>query len=542
VQTIYAAHLPLPAALGADALDRAVDAVAGWLHDRFKVSPAPLTGGSVRRDDVTVEWGSLFGDAGGLVGIEVDQPDPSDPTWRWRTHIDIGVEHGAAWLRARVALFSPIEGLVTRPKVAPHRPPVVRRVVDRLDVRIDNRRIGQPWLLTAADVPAYIAFLTNPQRRLPVLAISHDSEGEPFLDRARAADRLLGLAHVVEIDLQSSYAVTDAIGKTLSCYSGAVRVYWPGFAVGDDPYYHRAYVGGSLAYLGREGMGAELFDTLGRLSALSISEPDLRRRLRREQRARETAARAAEATAMRARLSTIEASVNGGIDHQTWESLAADYARSQARIDGLEEDLLDAQLEIEILREERDRAEAQARALNRALTYPPARAAAHAPAQLDVPEPKEEPTPQTVLEAVERAREYCTHLVFLPEAFTSAAESQYTDPERVLANLLLMEQIAADWSAGELLDGPHEAFQQRCSGYREAISASAAASYPQDYERAYLGRTVMLGPHIARGTGSAEAILRIYWFVDTENKRIVIGHVGRKLRDGWPGAAFGRGG
>src|SRR5256885_7180563 len=48
----------------------------------------------------------------------------------------------------------------------------------------------------------------------------------------------------------------------------------PGFAVGDDPYFHRAYVGGSLAYLGREGMGTELFDTLGRLSALSISEPN----------------------------------------------------------------------------------------------------------------------------------------------------------------------------------------------------------------------------------------------------------------------------
>jgi hypothetical protein len=541
VQTIYAAHLPLPAALGADALDRAVDAVAGWLHDRFKVSPAPLSGGSIRRDDVTVEWASLFGDAGGLVGIEVDQPDPGDPTWRWRTHIDIGVEHGAAWLRTRVALFSPIEGLVTRPKVAPHRPPVVRRVVDRLDVRIDNRRIGQPWLLTAADVPSYIAFLTNPQRRLPVLAISHDGDGEPFLDRARAADRLLGLAHVVEIDLQSSYAVTDAIGKTLSCYSGAVRVYWPGFAVGDDPYFHRAYVGGSLAYLGREGMGAELFDTLGRLSALSISEPDLRRRLRREHRARETAARAAEAAAMRTRLAAIEASVEGGVDHQTWESLAADYARSQARIDGLEEDLLDAQIELEILREERDRAEAQARSLNRALTYPPARSAAHAPAQVDAAEAKEEPTPVSVLEAVERARETCTHLVILDEALTSAAQSQYSDPERALANLLLMEQIGADWNAGELTHGPHEAFQQRCSGYRENISATAGKLFPEDYERTYLGAPVTLGPHIARGAGSVRSILRIYWYVDMENRRFVIGHIGGKLRDGWPGQTIGRG-
>ena len=529
MQTIYAAHLPLPGDLGADALDKAVDAVAGWLRDRFGVAPSPLVGGSVRRSDITVEWVSLFGDAGGIVGIEVDQPDPADPTWRWRTHIDIGVEDGTAWLRVRVALFSPIEGLVTRPKVTPHRPPVVRRVVDRLDVRVDGRRIGRPWLLSVADVPAYVAFLTGSERRLPVLAISHDADGEPFLDRARAADRLLGLAHVVEIDLQASYAVTDAIGKTLSCYSGAVRVYWPGFAIGDDPYFHRAYVGGSLAYLGREGMGAELFDTLGRLSALSISEPDLRRKLRREQRSREAAVRSAEAAAMRSRLSEIEALTDGGVDHQTWESLAADYARSQARIDKLEEDLFDAELEIETLREERDRAEAQARSLNHALTFSPALAGVEAS--------PEEPAPTGVLEAVQQAVGRCKHLVLLPEAFTSAKESQYADPERVLANLLLMEQIADDWNSGELLDGPHAAFQQRCSGYRAGISGTAATMYPEDYRRTYLDESILLGPHIARGTGPPTAVLRIHWYVDLERRRFVIGHVGRKLREGWGGRA-----
>jgi hypothetical protein len=359
-----------------------------------------------------------------------------------------------------------------------------------------------------------------------VLAISHDAEGEPFLDRARAADRLLGLAHVVEVDLQTSYAVTDAIGKTLSCYSGAVRIYWPGFAIGDDPYFHRAYVGGSLAYLGREGMGSELFDTLGRLSALSIAEPDLRRRLRREQRAREAAARASQSETMHVRIAAIEALSQGGVDHQTWESLAADYARSQARIDKLEEDLFDAELEIETLREERDRAEAHARSLNLPLTYS---------AALGV-ETAEEPAPTGVLEAVQQAVGRCKHLIFLPEAFDSAKDSHYADPERVLANLLLMEQVADDWNSGELTDGPDEAFRQRCSGYRGGISNTAAAMYPDDYRRTYRGREIMLGPHIARGTGPANQVLRIYWYLDQENKRIVIGHVGRKLREGWGGS------
>lgn len=534
MQTIYATHLPLPAELGPAALDRAVEAVAGWLRDRFDVTPSPLSGGSFRTADVIIEWESLFGEAGGLVGFEIDQPDPEDAMWRWRTHIDIGVEAGQAWLRIRVGLFSPREGLVTRPKVAPHRPPVVRRVVDRLDVRIDGRRIGQPWVLTVPEVPAYVKFLTSRERRLPVLAISHDSEGEPFLDRARAADRLLGLAHVVEVDLQSSYAVTDAIGKSLSCYSGAVRMYWPGFAVGDDPYFHRAYVGGSLAYLGREGMGGELFDTLGRLSALSIAEPELRRRLRREAHAHTSAAAAAQAAVARASLARPIGSgpVVDPVDRAVWLDLVADHERQQRRVAELESDLFEARLEIDALRDERDNAEAHARSVDITETFSPPRPRSAA-GRVQPPVPIEDFVPESVIEAVRVARERCRHLLFLEESFTSAAVSTYDDPERVLANLLLMEQIGDDWVSGELTDGPHEAFQQRCSGYHGALHGAQLPNVEQ-YVRSYEGRRITLGPHIARGHGADKSILRIYWYLDEARKRIVIGHVGGLIREADP--------
>jgi|GEM_PF-4930549 len=513
MQTVYAAHLPLPPDLGAAALDRAVGAVAGWLHDRFGVNPSPLSGGLHRADDLLVEWESLFGEAGGLVGIEVDHPDATDPIWRWRTHIDIGVEGGQAWVRVRVSLFSPREGLLTRPKVAAHRPPVVRRVVDRIDVRIDGRRVGEPWVLTVAEVPSYVKFLTDRERRLPVLAISHDSEGEPFLDRARAADRLLGLAHVVEVDLQSGYAVTDAIGKTLSCYSGAVRLYWPGFAVGDDPYFHRAYVGGSLAYLGREGMGTELFDTLGRLSALSISEPALRVRLRREQHSHDVVARSAQAAVTRATLAYVDPQSGGHVDRAAWLALCADHDRQQQRLAALEEELFEARLEMELLRNERDSAQAQAHALDGALMFSGAAA---------------EVAPESVLAAVRIAKERCTHLVFLDEAFTAASKSIYHDPERVLANLLLMEQIGAEWNSGELAGEPDDAFRQRCSGYHPGLHGAQLPVIDQ-YRRTYDDQEVTLGPHIARGSGNDRSVLRIYWYIDVDHKRMVIGHVGGLL-------------
>jgi hypothetical protein len=41
----------------------------------------------------------------------------------------------------------------------------------------------------------------------------------------------------------------------------------------------------------------------------------------------------------------------------------------------------------------------------------------------------------------------------------------------------------------------------------------------------------MLGPHLVRGVGAVASILRIYMHFDNERQRIVVGHVGRKLRD-----------
>jgi hypothetical protein len=303
-------------------------------------------------------------------------------------------------------------------------------------------------------------------------------------------------------------------------------MYWPGFAVGDDPYFHRAYVGGSLAYLGREGMGTELFDTLGRLSALSISEPTLRVRLRREQHAHESAARAAQNAVTRATLARSDGPAVGVVDRAAWLALCADHDRQQQNLAVLESELFEARLEIDVLRGERDSALAHAASLDRTLTLASARTPPEGPERETG---SEDAAPESVLDALRIAQERCTHLVFLDEAFTSAAVSVYDDPERVLANLLLIEQIGADWSSGELPGGPNQAFQQRCSGYHADLHGEQLPMV-ELYYRTFEGCEFVLGPHIARGHGSARSVLRIYWYVDTERKCILIGHVGGLLR------------
>jgi hypothetical protein len=97
--------------------------------------------------------------------------------------------------------------------------------------------------------------------------------------------------------------------------------------------------------------------------------------------------------------------------------------------------------------------------------------------------------------------------------------------------LLLIEDIAASWAAGILGTDFRTAFQSRTNAFRSGISQTAETRYRHDYEREYRGSKLLLGPHFARGIGPPTEILRIYWAVDDEERRLVVGHVGRKLRD-----------
>lgn len=522
MQIVYATHLPLPSENDASALDLAAEAVASWVRKRFNVEMSPLAAGHGESDSARVEWKSMTGSAGGLIGVFVDQADRGDPTWRWRTYVDLGVEDGQAWLRVRVGLYSPLEGLLTKPRVHAGRPGVVRALADRLTIRADGWRVGEWRTVGRSQVGAYLEFLRSAHRQLPVVVLSTDNAGDTFLDPARVADRVLGLAHVVKIDTAAAYLVSDRIGKTLSCYLGAVRIYWPGFRSDDDPYHHRLFLEGSLNYLGREGLEAELFDILGRLAGLSLDEPPLRRALRIEERAAEVAARIAEQTDHAARLVATADMNDGGLSAEEFVEFAAEFDQMTAQVKSLELSSLDAESEIASLRAERDESRSQLIEVVRQYGDPR----------------REQPTalvdlapPTSVAEAVRRADDAAEHSVYLREAFDSAEQSGYQDPSRVMDDLRVIEEIATDWAAGDLSAGPNHAFEQRCSNYQSGLGQKASTQYAVDYERVYKDQVVMLGPHLRRGIGAVASILRIYMYFDTDDQRIVVGHVGRKLRD-----------
>ncbi len=129
------------------------------------------------------------------------------------------------------------------------------------------------------------AQLLDPERRVPVVAIS--SGGPPTLDSLgkQVGHDLAGLANVVNVDTHASWALTDALGLAFTCHSGAVRIYWPGLTPESSPYRHplwtaRRIIGPNAGSVTTEPLRRQLRRIVMSASAVSVLRPEAIDRIR----------------------------------------------------------------------------------------------------------------------------------------------------------------------------------------------------------------------------------------------------------------------
>ena len=98
--------------------------------------------------------------------------------------------------------------------------------------KLEGRDTGE-WLASEIQVV---------DRTLPIAVVS-EIDGEvplPNLSHELARD-LAGVANVYQIDFAASWGLTEALGKSYSCYQGALRLYWPRFNLSDSIYAHQLW-------------------------------------------------------------------------------------------------------------------------------------------------------------------------------------------------------------------------------------------------------------------------------------------------------------
>jgi len=125
------------------------------------------------------------------------------------------------------------------------------------------------------------ANLVDPARTVPFIVLTEDN-GElalPALDRALAHD-VAGLANVVVLDQEGTWALTDYLGPGFRCFGGAVRIYWPRLDQAGDPSRHPRWTAARLrganneqAHNILERFRRQVRATVMRASAFSVVRP-----------------------------------------------------------------------------------------------------------------------------------------------------------------------------------------------------------------------------------------------------------------------------
>lgn len=481
-----------------------------------------------------------------------------------------------------------------RPVVFDIRPPrLVRSLLDAFPDLVSSGNIKAKKTvdyLTESDVADLCDKILMPNRLVPIIVISRLPDEQLPLDekliREIAAD-VAGLARVFVLpSFESAYTLTSVLSKSLSCYRGAVRIYWPGFTHNDSPFLHSLFTWERISGEKLQPtMRSILFDEIASASAMAIgSDTETWRMYRSHQARQQEAQTAALLDRMRESFRAFEEEreLDRAAGHRISEATSALQdtallrnavdAPSEASWERLKHDLETAEellneVSIRLEQETSHKQEAEAllsdafeeitkhdqtaRELNEYATDLESKYAKTL-AENDWLQQRitgmkngtdvvsicsRMLTLRSVIEVVEFIQSISDEnsLVLLPDAFESARKCSFAgDPYRVLAVLLRIQRVARLYHGGD--SSGHKALFEADgeTDYRANISETSRNEFRADYEKRYvrngISESIILGPHIKLGDGSPTSSVSTYWYVDEIERKYVIGHIGRHLR------------
>jgi hypothetical protein len=322
-----------------------------------------------------------------------------------------------------------------------------------------------------------------------------------------------GFAQVALLkDKWAAFKLTDCIGKELSCYNGAVRLYWPGLSRGSDPLGHPLYFPDSIRWHAQNAQPLErhLFRMLVGISGFRFSEGSIVRAAsialerQKQQRIQELLSRVAA----------------GGAEVQEIE---AELGRAWSQIDQLKTELDQTkQHESELAAE----LEAQKTAW---VTVQLEQSTQRSISGAQSADSREEVDFRSVAEAVEKAQsDFKSKLLFLDSAVRSAKDSPYQLPNRVYELFEALGELVGVWQKkGKLGKSWKVALLQKGFDFKDSISMTSRGKHGDDYTFVYNGKKQLFENHVTLGAKTPDTCLSVHWMRDDDKKILVIGSCGR---------------
>jgi hypothetical protein len=435
-------------------------------------------------------------------------PDENDGNLLWHSRCEVSkfgelTEFSFQLLLESTQFYiAPVEFKLQRPRL------IITLLRQFLCTHGNERLSPEPRSLPAEKVPNFVQeHLLSHNRRLPIVMVSRTPASDKWLvDPSELADRLAGIAEVYEIDDKwAGYALTAEVGKTYSCYNGAVRIYWPDFDPDAKPY-SPVYTPDRVLDLGGK-LPEIIFRQLTAISAfrfvpgpVTVDALDFLSEQKRKEL--ESIRRAAQ-------------------ERGDYEQFAQMFEKENGE---LKEKLSQLQVETSDLRTRLELSQDNLRAIWRTQ-------------EIDVigavePLLEEEIELDSVEEAVGQAQSSLVGtLVFLDSALSSAQDSPFKQPKRVSQALLALHEVCLEWRKSRKDKVTIGMLEQRFAAkgftYKPRESMTSKGKWGDEYEAIYKGRKVPIEQHLALGKGGPDTCLRIHFYTDEEKEQYVIAHVGR---------------
>ncbi len=216
---------------GENAFEKAIQEVVAWMKNRSPNIPQNAFAGesfnvggggqlpakAVRLDDDDSKlWSGIL-----------DDTDKEVARRTWVTEVTVGQKKDRTAFGVR--LFNLTRG--DDDPFVPSRPGLIHTLLTELDAQDEGMPLSPKMELieTEEDFEQFWHLLVAPRRTLPLIVMSDLPGISPIFDPNLLCKKVSGLAHLVELSPDMSWELTNRVGKSLSVYEGATRVYLPGF-------------------------------------------------------------------------------------------------------------------------------------------------------------------------------------------------------------------------------------------------------------------------------------------------------------------------
>jgi len=440
-----------------------------------------------------------------LWGVRFSHPDAEQPGVQWQTDLLLRLRDGRATQFTCINRFGSSGDAVLPARRSPSRPRIIRDVLQRWGGTAGFPLEPEPTPLKADGVNQFLDLLTNPDRKRPVVLVTaRNVDDRPITDAKALSSWVCGLAHVYEAtDRFSSLKMKDILPRRLNCWDGAVRIYWPGFRVADDPFRHRLWSPTEVRKLDKvlpQGLKMHVLGHICEAAAYAVTSDSL-----------------------------------------SWESIEAVRRRSlmsELKEKGEVAELFElADEESRTLRSEKEHLEGEVSRLAKALedsqhrerTWKDAYLQLQRGEALDSDEQELLPV-ESVADAVARAREQFDELVFALNGQSDVDANPYESGEEVYAALEWLATTYYQARTGTKSCPDFDISIRETSGwwYQGHQSEVTMSKYRNWYTTTWEGRAYWLGEHVGTGSGKdARYTIRIGFDWDRDRQKVVVGYIGQ---------------